>query len=79
MGAARDYTVKADVIRHERIRHKWTQEDLAHHAGLSTGQVSRIESGKIESPHFGTLKKIADALGVSDEDLIEWPRVLMPW
>ena len=72
MNGAKDYGVRAERIRHERIRKRWTQEDLARNSGLSLGQISRIEGGKIESPHFSTIAKIAEALGVSDEDLIEW-------
>jgi len=69
----RDYTFKAGVMRRERIRKRWTQEDVARESGMSLGQISRIESGAIESPHFSTIAKIAQALGVTDEDLIEWP------
>ena len=72
MNGAKEYGVRADVIRKQRIRKRWTQMDLARSSGLSLAQVSRIESGKIDSPHFSTIAKIADALGVDDEDLIEW-------
>lgn len=69
----KDYAVRSAVIRHERLRKRWTQEDLARTSGLSLGQVSRIENGKIPAPHFATIRKIAEALEVGEEELIEWP------
>ena len=72
MNGSKDYGIRADAIRRARIRKRWTQEDLARNAGLSLGQISRIESGRIDAPHFSTIAKIAQALGVADEDLIEW-------
>jgi len=48
----------------------WTQIRLAREAGVSPTTVSGIESGRIERPHFGTLRKLARALGVHPEDLL---------
>lgn len=48
----------------------WTQIRLAREAGVSPTTVSGIESGRIERPHFGTLRKLARALGVRPEDLL---------
>lgn len=48
----------------------WTQGRLAEEAGVSPTTVSSIESGKISRPHFGTLRKVAEALGVEPEELI---------
>ena len=70
-----DYRVRGDVIRYHRKRSRLTQQQLAERAGLSLGQVSRIEGGKIETPHFGTIERIATALGMESDDFIEW---LMP-
>lgn len=71
----RDYKVRGDVVRYHRKRKHWSQQELAVAAGMSLGQVSRIESGVIESPQFKTLEKLAQALGLDSDDLIEW---LMP-
>jgi transcriptional regulator with XRE-family HTH domain len=48
----------------------WTQARLAAEAGVSPTTVSGIESGKISRPHFGTLGKLARALGVDSRELL---------
>ena len=48
----------------------WTQGRLAEESGVSPTTVSGIESGKISRPHFGTLRKVAEALGVEPEELV---------
>ncbi len=48
----------------------WTQGRLAEESGVSPTTVSGIESGKISRPHFGTIRKVAGALGVEPEDLV---------
>ena len=47
----------------------WTQEDLAHHAGLDFSYLNQLENGK-RNPSLATLHKIATALGVTLKDLI---------
>src|ERR671911_2373311 len=56
-----------------RERRMWTQVRLAHEAGVSPTTVSGIESGKISRPHFGTLGKLARALGVDPRELVAPP------
>ncbi len=58
---------KLVVIRERRM---WTQARLAEEAGVSPTTVSGIESGRISRPHFGTLRKLAGALGVEPEELV---------
>lgn len=53
-----------------RERRMWTQARLAEEAGISPTTVSGIESGRIGRPHFGTLRKLARALGVEPEELV---------
>jgi len=53
-----------------RGRRMWTQGRLAEEAGVSPTTVSGIESGRISRPHFGTLRKLARALGVESEELV---------
>jgi transcriptional regulator with XRE-family HTH domain len=55
------------VIRERRM---WTQARLADEAGVSPTTVSGIESGRISRPHFATLRKLAQALGVEPEELV---------
>src|SRR5215213_6700765 len=49
----------------------WTQVRLAREAGVSPTTVSGIETGKIGRPHFGTIGKLALALGVAPEELLD--------
>ncbi len=64
--------VRLTIIREERM---WTQGRLAEEAGLSPTTVSGIESGRISRPHFGTVKKLALALGMDPRELLSSPRV----
>src|SRR5918994_3393087 len=64
----------ADVgERLENIRRlrMWTQVRLAREAGVSPTTVSAIETGKIGRPHFGTLEKLARALRVAPQELLD--------
>ncbi len=47
----------------------WTQEDLAHHAGLDFSYLNQLENGK-RNPSLSTLYKIVTALGVPLKDLL---------
>ena len=49
----------------------WTQVRLAQEAGVSPTTISGIETGKIERPHFGTLGKLARALSIAPEELLD--------
>ena len=51
----------------------WTQVHLAEEAGVSPTTVSGIENGRISRPHFGTMRKLAGALGVEPEELLPRP------
>ncbi|WP_273844407.1 helix-turn-helix domain-containing protein [Rubrobacter calidifluminis] len=48
----------------------WTQGRLAEEAGVSPTTVSGIETGRISNPHFGTVRKLARALGVDPRELL---------
>src|SRR5918992_2535808 len=58
------------AIREHRML---TQARLAAEAGVSPTTVSGIESGRISRPHFGTLRKLAGALGVEPRELVSMP------
>jgi transcriptional regulator with XRE-family HTH domain len=58
-----------------RERRMWTQVRLGEEAGVSPTTVSGIENGKISRPHFGTIRKLAAALGVEPEELLPHPGV----
>lgn len=53
-----------NAIRQLREKHGLTQEALAHEAGITTGTLSLIERGQ-RNPSWGTVSRLADALGVS--------------
>jgi transcriptional regulator with XRE-family HTH domain len=55
------------VIRQLRESAGMTQEDVAYHAGISTGSLSRIECS-LANPSWTTVTRIAAAL---DTELIE--------
>ncbi len=56
-------------IQQARRAKGWTQEDLAHHAGLDFSYVNQLENGK-RNPSLSTIYKIAAALGVPLKDLL---------
>lgn len=47
----------------------WSQQKLAEKAGLSFNAVTKIEQGLAKHPTLKTLIKIADAFGVSLDEL----------
>src|ERR671916_3048193 len=49
---------------------------LAEEAKVSPTTVSGIENGRISRPHFGTIKKLAGALGVEPQELLSAPGVV---
>lgn len=57
-------------VRELRIKRGWTVEQLAERAGLSTGQVSKIETSK-RGWSVQSLQALADALGCKVVDLID--------
>jgi len=58
-------------LENARRLRMWTQARLARVAGVSPTTISGIETGKIGRPHFGTLGKLALALGVAPEELLD--------
>jgi transcriptional regulator with XRE-family HTH domain len=58
-------------LENARRLRMWTQAKLAQEAGVSPATISGIETGKIGRPHFGTLGKLARALGVAPEELLD--------
>ncbi len=56
-------------VRKARLAHGWTQEDLAHKAGLASVQISRIERGTREI-RLTTLLRLVSALELSPNELL---------
>jgi transcriptional regulator with XRE-family HTH domain len=62
--------VKLTRLKDVRQRKALTQQQLADKAGVNRVTIARIEGGKDE-PFPTTVRKVADALGVDPEDLLE--------
>ena len=56
-------------VRAARKRKDWTQEDLAHEAGLAPVQISRIERG-VREVRLTTVLKLLAALDVAPNELL---------
>ena len=50
-------------IRAARVGRGWTQASLSHFTGMSTGDISRIETGRLV-PTQSQVKRLADALQI---------------
>ena len=59
------------TIRKYRQGKEMSQEALARAANLSLPTIVKIESGDTPNPTIDTVKKIADSLGVSLDDLMK--------
>jgi len=64
-------TELAQKIKELRIRRGLSQEKLAETAQINLRTVQRIEAGETE-PRGDTLKRIANALNVTADELIDW-------
>jgi len=58
----------AAVLKRLREEHEEAQESLAHRAGISKGALQEIEGAR-SAPAWGTVRRIARALGVSMADI----------
>lgn len=56
-------------VREHRLARGWTQDELAKRAGLTPGQISRIETGKRPTMLVTTALRVAAAFEVSVDDL----------
>lgn len=60
----------AENIKKLRIKKDLAQEKLARMADISTATIVKIESGVAKEPTITTVAKIANALGVSIDELV---------
>lgn len=60
-----------DKVKRQRIRKKLSQEKLARLADISYNTIVKIESGSTPNPGIKTISRIAKALGVTVDELIE--------
>lgn len=68
----------ADVMRFVGAKLKearetrfWSQRDLAREAGVSPTTVMHLETGQNPNPRLSTVRKVADALGIDPNELVE--------
>lgn len=61
----------AKKIKELRSRNGYSQDVLAEHSQLSLRTIQRIENGETE-PRGDTLKRLAKALNVTSDDMINW-------
>jgi DNA-binding XRE family transcriptional regulator len=61
----------AKNIKKYRNKHGISQDKLSKIADVTLHTLTKIESGATSDPRIETVKKIANALGVSIDDLVE--------
>src|SRR5262245_60774744 len=61
----------AEQLRHYRERAGLTQEELAAKAGLTAKAISALERAERRSPYPQTVRALADALSLSQEERAE--------
>jgi transcriptional regulator with XRE-family HTH domain len=57
-------------VKAERLRKSWNQTALAFYAGMSVGDISRIESGRMK-PYPLQLEKLSNVLQVPPDELLK--------
>ena len=60
----------AERVKHERLRRRYSQEQLAERCHISQGLLSRIEAGKVTAPNADVIKALARALWVKTDYLL---------
>jgi transcriptional regulator with XRE-family HTH domain len=56
-------------LKAARTRELLTQQDLAEKSGVGVNTIIRIERNHVE-PHFRTIRKLAEALGIDPKALL---------
>ena len=57
-----------DLVRRHRTAAALSQEELAERAGLSVRAISDLERGIRQAPRLETVRMLADALGLAEDD-----------
>ncbi|MDA8189579.1 MAG: helix-turn-helix domain-containing protein [Dehalococcoidales bacterium] len=59
-----------EAMREERERRGWSKNELARRSGLDPSYIYRLETGRVVSPSIETVRRVADALGLTPRDLL---------
>ena len=62
--------IVGDRIRNLRTEKGYSQEELAHRAGVSTSHIGKLERGE-KNPSLSSIEKIINALEITFEDLFK--------
>ena len=57
-------------LKVERLKRGWSQQDLAFHARMASADISRLERGWAR-PYPNQARRLADILGISEEELLQ--------
>jgi transcriptional regulator with XRE-family HTH domain len=63
--------VRGQRLRDARVAKGMTVRDLAERSRIDAETIASLETGQQEVP-LGTVRKLADVLGVAVEDLVMW-------
>src|SRR5438270_661847 len=55
------------LLKHYRAAAALSQDELAERAGLSVKAIGALESGARRTPHWATVRMLADALGLHEQ------------
>ena len=68
---SKELSIIAKNIKKYREKKGISQDKLSKLAGVTLHTITKIESGVTSDPRIETVKKIADALGVSVDELLK--------
>lgn len=71
--------VFAATLRRHRTILAWSQEDLAEASRVAARTISDLERGVAVRPRSATLRLLAEALGLSDDDLAAFRAAARSW
>jgi transcriptional regulator with XRE-family HTH domain len=63
--------IRGQRLRDARVAKDMTVRDLAERSRIDAETITALEAGH-QDPPLGTVRKLADALGIAVEDLVLW-------
>lgn len=65
-----------EAVKRLREQKNMTQEELRESAGFATGYISRLEAGEYASPSISQIFQLAQGLGMTLRDLLEYASLI---